>query len=164
MAKRNVLGWMRRPVIVTPMAGGPSTPELVVAAGRAGAVGFLAAGSATGEGQSLLPLMGEVGTVTDLPPIAAGGIMGPVSGRWARGLVNRFILDNGHAQAGYPEISNATRSLRAATAGQGDTERMSLWAGQGYRSAVDRPAGEIIAWLCGADGGTDLAGSGGRLP
>ena len=355
MAKRNVLDWMRRPVIVAPMAGGPSTPELVVAAARAGAVGFLAAGyktpaamaaeitavraaaterfgvnlfvpglpstdetsiagyvsslaphaeavgaslgeatwdddhldeklailladppalvsftfgcppaeliaslsdlgcqvvvtvtdpgeaaiaaaagadvlcvqgseagghrgtfandTATGEGQGLIPLMGEVAMVTDLPQIAAGGIMGPdqvqtalaagavavqcgtaflrcresgahslykdalvdprysatamtraFSGRWARGLVNRFILENGDAPAGYPEINNATRSLRSAAAGQGDTERMSLWAGQGYRSALDRPAGEIIAWLCGEDSGTDLAGSGGRLP
>ena len=35
---------LRRPVVVAPMAGGPSTPELVVAAARAGAFGFLAAG------------------------------------------------------------------------------------------------------------------------
>jgi nitronate monooxygenase len=34
----------RWPIVVSPMAGGPSTPELVVAAGQAGAVGFLAAG------------------------------------------------------------------------------------------------------------------------
>jgi nitronate monooxygenase len=47
MAKRNVLDWMRRPVVVAPMAGGPSTPELVVAAGEAEAVGFLAAGYKT---------------------------------------------------------------------------------------------------------------------
>jgi nitronate monooxygenase len=33
-----------RPLVVAPMAGGPSTPALVVAAARAGAVGFLAAG------------------------------------------------------------------------------------------------------------------------
>ena len=80
------------------------------------------------------------------------------SGRWARGLVNRFMLDHGDAPAGYPEINNATRPLRAAAAGKGDTERMSLWAGQGYRSALDRPAGEIIAWLCGEEDGTDPAG------
>lgn len=36
-----------RPVVVAPMAGGPSTPELVLAAGRAGALGFLAAGYKT---------------------------------------------------------------------------------------------------------------------
>ena len=354
MAKGNVLDWLRRPVVVAPMAGGPSTPELVIAAADAGAVGFLAAGyktpaamaaeiaavrgaspdrfgvnlfvpgspsteaesiagyvsslaahaqavgaslgepawdddhldekiailladppalvsftfgcppagviaalsdagslvvvtvtdpseaaiaaaagadaicvqgseagghrgtfandSATGEGHRLFPLMGHVATVTGLPLIAAGGIMGPgqvevalaagavavqcgtaflrcresganplykdalvdprytttamtraFSGRWARGVVNGFMLENGHAPAGYPEINNATRALRAAAAGRGDTERMSLWAGQGYRSALDRPAGEIIAWLCG-EGGPDLAGLGGPLP
>jgi nitronate monooxygenase len=36
-----------RPVVVAPMAGGPSTAALVTAAGRAGAVGFLAAGYKT---------------------------------------------------------------------------------------------------------------------
>jgi nitronate monooxygenase len=355
MAKRNVLDWMRRPVIVAPMAGGPSTPELVIAAADAGAAGFLAAGyktpaamaaeiaavraaspdrfgvnlfvaglpsteaesiaeyvsslaahaeavgaalgkavwdddhldekiailladppalvsftfgcppagviaaladagclvvvtvtdpseaaiaaaadadalcvqgseagghrgtfandSATGEGHRLIPLMSLVAAVTDLPLIAAGGIMGPgqvevalaagavavqcgtaflrcresganplykdalvdprytttamtraFSGRWARGLVNRFILDHGDAPAGYPEINNATRSLRAEAAGKGDTERMSLWAGQGYRSASERPAGEIIAWLCGEENGTDAAGIGQSRP
>jgi nitronate monooxygenase len=355
MAKRDVLDWLRRPVVVAPMAGGPSTPELVIAAADAGAVGFLAAGyktpaamaaeiaavrgaspdrfgvnlfvpgipsaeaesiagyvsslaahaeavgaplgeptwdddhldekiailladppalvsftfgcppagviaalsdagclvvvtvtdpseaaiaaaagadaicvqgseagghrgtfandSATGEGHRLIPLLGHVAAVTDLPLIAAGGIMGPgqvevalaagavavqcgtaflrcresganplykdalvdprytttamtraFSGRWARGLVNRFMLDHGDAPAGYPEINNATRSLRAAAAGKGDTERMSLWAGQGYRSALDRPAGEIVAWLCGEDGGTNPAGIGGSQP
>ncbi|MEH1017426.1 nitronate monooxygenase [Micromonospora sp. CPCC 206060] len=36
-----------RPVVVAPMAGGPSTPALVVGAARAGALGFLAAGYKT---------------------------------------------------------------------------------------------------------------------
>ena len=355
MAKRNVLDWMRRPVIVAPMAGGPSTPELVVAAADAGAVGFLAAGyktpaamaaeiaavraaspdrfgvnlfvpglpsteaasikeyvgslaahaeavgaplgeaiwdddhleeklailladppalvsftfgcppagviealsgagclvvvtvtdpseaaiaaaagadalcvqgseagghrgtfandSATGEGHRLIPLLGHVAAVTGLPLIAAGGIMEPgqvevalaagavavqcgtaflrcresganplykdalvdprytttamtraFSGRWARGLVNQFMLDHGDAPAGYPEINNATRSMRAAAAGAGDTERMSMWAGQGYRAALDRPAAEVIAWLSGEGSGADPAGIGQRLP
>lgn len=35
------------PVIAAPMAGGPTTPDLVAAAGRAGALGFLAAGYRT---------------------------------------------------------------------------------------------------------------------
>lgn len=38
-----------RSVVVAPMAGGPSTPALVIAAARAGAVGFLAAGYKTPE-------------------------------------------------------------------------------------------------------------------
>jgi nitronate monooxygenase len=54
--------------------------------------------------------------------------------------------------AAYPEINNATRPLRAAAAADGDTERMSLWAGQGYRSAAEQPAGEIIELLSAAGG------------
>jgi nitronate monooxygenase len=69
------------------------------------------------------------------------------SGRPARGLVNQFILDHADTPAAYPEINNATRPLRAAAAAGGDTERMSLWAGQGYRSAAEQPAGEIIERL-----------------
>jgi nitronate monooxygenase len=146
-----------------------------------------------GRDRGLLPLIGEVAAVTGLPQIAAGGIMGPrqvqavlaagavaaqcgtaflrcpesgahplhkaaladprytattvtraFSGRPARGLVNKFILDHADAPAAYPEINNATRPLRAAAAASGDTERMSLWAGQGYRAAVELPAAEII--------------------
>jgi hypothetical protein len=52
--------------------------------------------------------------------------------------------------AAYPEINNATRALRAAAAADGDTERMSLWAGQGYRSATEQSAGEIIERLSAA--------------
>ena len=33
---------LRRPVIVAPMGGGPTTPELVTAAAAVGALGFLA--------------------------------------------------------------------------------------------------------------------------
>ncbi len=40
---------LRRPVIVAPMAGGPSTTDLLVAAAAAGAVGFLPAGYKTAE-------------------------------------------------------------------------------------------------------------------
>jgi nitronate monooxygenase len=69
------------------------------------------------------------------------------SGRLARGLANQFIRDHQDAPAAYPEINNATRPLRAAAAADGDTERMSLWAGQGWRSATEQPAGEIIERL-----------------
>jgi len=70
------------------------------------------------------------------------------SGRPARGLVNRFLRDHQDAPAAYPEINNATRPIRAAAAAAGDADRMSLWAGQGYRAATTRPAGEIIDMLC----------------
>jgi len=143
-------------------------------------------------------LLSLIGAVTGLPQIAAGGIVGPrqvqavlaagaaaaqcgtaflrspesgahplhkaaladprftatvltraFSGRPARGLVNRFIAEHADAPPAYPEINNATRPLRAAAAARGDTERMSLWAGQGYRQAAERPAAEIVERLRG---------------
>jgi nitronate monooxygenase len=149
-----------------------------------------------GRDYGLLSLIGEVARVTALPQIATGGIMGPrqvqaviaagavaaqcgtaflrcpesgahprykaaladprytattitraFSGRPARGLINQFIRDHQGAPAAYPEINNATRPLRAAAATEGDTERMSLWAGQGYRSATEYPAAEVIERL-----------------
>ena len=154
-----------------------------------------------GRDYGLLSLIGAVAAVTGLPQIATGGIMSPrqvravitagavaaqcgtaflrgpesgahprykaaladprytattltraFSGRLARGLVNQFIRDHHDAPAAYPEINNATRPLRAAAAADGDTERMSLWAGQGYRSAAEQPAGEIIERLSAAGG------------
>jgi nitronate monooxygenase len=69
------------------------------------------------------------------------------SGRPARALVNRFMRDHSDAPAAYPEINNATRALRAAAAAAGDPDRMSLYAGQGFRTALDLPAAEIIGRL-----------------
>jgi nitronate monooxygenase len=40
----DVLDRLRVPIVQAPLSGGPSTPELTIAAGRAGAFGFLAAG------------------------------------------------------------------------------------------------------------------------
>lgn len=70
------------------------------------------------------------------------------SGRPARGLINRFMLDHPYAPAAYPEINNATRPLRAAAARAGDLERMSLWAGCGFKEATALPTAEIIRRLC----------------
>ena len=150
---------------------------------------------APGRDRDLLALIGEVAAVTALAQIAAGGIMGPrqvravlaaaaqcgtaflrspesgahplykaaladprytattvtraFSGRPARGLVNEFIVEHADAPPAYPEINNATRPLRATAAARGDTGRMSLWAGQGYRLAAELPAAEIIERLRG---------------
>ena len=71
------------------------------------------------------------------------------SGRPARGLVNRFIAEHADAPPAYPEINNATRPPRAAAAARGDSGGMSLWAGQGYRQAAERPAAEIVERLRG---------------
>jgi nitronate monooxygenase len=152
----------------------------------------------------LLSLIGEVARLTDLPQMAAGGIMGPeqvtavleagavaaqcgtaflrcpesgahpvykaalvdprftstvltraFSGRPARGLVNQFVLDHDDAPSAYPEINNATRPMRAAAAAKHDVERMSLWAGEGFSSARDLPARQIVERLCAHTRSTD---------
>jgi nitronate monooxygenase len=69
------------------------------------------------------------------------------SGRWARGLANRFALDHPDAPAGYPEIHHLTRPLRAAAIKAGDPEVPNLWAGTGWRAIREAPAGEIVRGL-----------------
>jgi nitronate monooxygenase len=83
------------------------------------------------------------------PRYTATTVTRAFSGRPARGLVNEFIVEHADAPPAYPELNNATRPLRAAAAARGDTERMSLWAGQGYRLAAELPAAEIIERLRG---------------
>jgi nitronate monooxygenase len=71
------------------------------------------------------------------------------SGRPARGLLNDFMRAHQDAPAAYPEVNNATRPLRAAAAQAGDVHRMSLWAGEGFREATDRPVADVVGMLCG---------------
>ena len=82
------------------------------------------------------------------PSYRATAVTRAFSGRPARGLANAFLSGHQNAPAAYPEINNATRPIRAAAAASGDAGRMSLWAGQGYRAATTRPAGEVIEMLC----------------
>jgi len=81
------------------------------------------------------------------PAFTATAVTRAFTGRPARGLVNRFMLDHPDAPAAYPEVHFATRPLRAAAAAAGDTGRMNLWAGEGYRAATERPAAEIVGLL-----------------
>jgi len=69
------------------------------------------------------------------------------SGRPARGLRNRFMVEHADAPAAYPEINNLTRPLRAHAAALHDASLLSLWAGTGFRHATDRPAGEVLVEL-----------------
>jgi nitronate monooxygenase len=70
------------------------------------------------------------------------------SGRYARGLRNRFI-DEHEAEApfGYPEIHNLTSPLRAASVRAGDPHATNVWAGTGFRTAKAAPVAEIMAGL-----------------
>ena len=72
------------------------------------------------------------------------------SGRWARGLVNGFMQAQRADEAAVPAypLQNAlTAELRAAATRAGDTDLMSLWAGQGAAMARPLPAQALVAAL-----------------
>ena len=72
------------------------------------------------------------------------------SGRYARGIENRFMRQMASAEPLVPPypIQNAlTGSIRAAAAKSGDTELMSMWCGTGFARARPMPAGKLIKLL-----------------
>jgi len=72
------------------------------------------------------------------------------SGRYARGIENRFMRDMATVEAQVPPypIQNAlTGSIRAAAAASNDTELMSLWAGTGVARARPMSAAQLIKLL-----------------
>jgi nitronate monooxygenase len=81
------------------------------------------------------------------PRFSSTAITRAFSGRRARSLVNELMRAHADAPAAYPEINNATRPLRAAAAANGDPDHMSLYAGEGFRHAEERAAGEIVERL-----------------
>jgi nitronate monooxygenase len=67
------------------------------------------------------------------------------SGRYARGLRNRFIDEHeARAPLGYPEVNYLTGPLRAASVRAGDPHATNIWAGTGFRHAKAAPVAAII--------------------
>jgi nitronate monooxygenase len=69
------------------------------------------------------------------------------TGRWARGLANRFMADHADAPAGYPHLHHLTSALRKAAADAGDAQVAHMWAGTGYSHARASSAAEITRSL-----------------
>lgn len=70
------------------------------------------------------------------------------SGRYARGLRNRFVDEHdAEAPFGYPEIHYLTGPVRAASVRAGDPHAANVWAGTGYRKARTGSVADIIASL-----------------
>lgn len=73
------------------------------------------------------------------------------TGRPARALRNGFIArHDATAPFGYPAIHHLTRPIRRAASAAGDSDRLHLWAGTGYRNAPAGPVADVIRSL--ADG------------
>jgi len=129
----------------------------VIAAGGlvhgADVAAVLAAGAVAAQLGTAFLRCPEAGTgATYRAALAAGGrataLTRAFTGRPARGLVNRFLVEQGpHAPAAYPQVHHMTRPLRAAAAAAGDVEGLHLWAGQTYTLAQEVPAAELVARL-----------------
>jgi nitronate monooxygenase len=69
------------------------------------------------------------------------------SGRYARGLRNRFAREHIDAPDAYPEVHYLTLPLRAAATAAGDADVPNLWAGTNWRAIVAAPAADIVRRL-----------------
>lgn len=129
------------------------TLPLIAAGGIAGGAGIaavLAAGAVAAQlGTAFLrcPEAGTSGAYRHaLSRNDRTGLTRAFTGRRARGIANRFLLEHSaSAPSAYPQIHYATQPLRAAARNAGDASALSLWAGQAYTLAEERPARELVA-------------------
>ena len=128
------------PVVAAGGLDGPGPVAEILSAGADAAV----------VGTALL-LSPEAGTSAPYRSALSGPDRGPTvltrafSGRPARAMRNSFLdAHHEHAPAGYPALHHLTSPVRRAAAAAGDSERINLWAGAGYRSTRERPAGDIL--------------------
>lgn len=126
-------------------AGGVSGRDEVLAAKKAGAAG-VAAGT-------LFLCAEEAGTNEPYRKALLAGkrpteLTRAYSGRLARGLVTEFMTRHASAPACYPAVNAMTKPIRGAATEAGDTNRMSLWAGEDY-VAEAASAGSLLERLQG---------------
>jgi nitronate monooxygenase len=118
----------------------------------------LAAGAVAAQIGSALLLATEAGTSpphrTALEGDAETRLTRAFTGRRARGIVNRFLLDHdAFGPIGYPEIHYLTAPIRAAARELGDADGINLWAGTSYRRAQSASASELVErWAREANG------------
>ena len=69
------------------------------------------------------------------------------SGKWARGIKNKFILEMQEHEALFPDFpiqNTLTQDIRKTSASQGNKEFMSLWSGQSPRLAKTQTVETLI--------------------
>lgn len=82
------------------------------------------------------------------PQFTETGVTKAFSGRYARGLKNRFMeTHDPTAPFGYPQVHHLTGPLRAAAVKAGDPHATNHWAGTGFRNAKPGPAAAIVEAL-----------------
>lgn len=111
-----VLDRLRVPIVQAPLSGGPSTPDLAVAAGRAGGLGFLAAGYRNPE-----DLRADIGRVR-------ARLVGPFG-------VNLFVPGDDAVDAA--AIETYARSMRAEAARIGAEPGRPAWSDDRWQAKLD---------------------------
>jgi nitronate monooxygenase len=118
----------------------------------AGVAAVLAAGAVAAMLGTALLRTAEAGT----SPVhrAALGTEAPTAltraftGRIARGIANRFLLEHSaDAPSAYPDVHHLTAPLRAAARDRGDQDLLHLWAGQAHALTRDAAAGALVQEL-----------------
>lgn len=113
--------------------------------------GVLAAGAVAAQLGTAFLLADEAGS----SPVHRAALQSPeftetvvtraFSGRYARGLRNRFVIEHEEqAPFGYPEIHYLTSPVRKASVAAGDPHATNVWAGTGWREARTGSVKEII--------------------
>lgn len=141
------------PQLVRAVAAESTLP--IVAAGGVGTAGdvraALGAGAVAVQVGTALLLADEAGTdPTHRAALAEyddTAVTRAFTGRWARGLRNRFVEQHADAPAGYPAVHHLTRPLRRQAARAGDADQLHLWAGTGFRHAVEGTVADILEAL-----------------
>jgi len=122
-------------------------------ADRDGVLAVLAAGAHAAQVGTAFLLCPEAGTSEPHRRALAGdaptAFTRAFTGRSARGIVNRFMVEHPNAPSAYPQIHHLTAPLRAAARAAGDADGINLWAGVNYRRAAELPAAEVVASLSG---------------
>jgi nitronate monooxygenase len=116
---------------------------------RAGVEAVLAAGAAAAQLGTAFMLAPEAGTAPAHRDAVASdaptALTRAFTGRLARGIVNRFMLDHdADAPSAYPEVHHLTAPMRAAARARGDADGFHLWAGQAHELARAEPAADIV--------------------
>lgn len=136
---------VRLPVVAT---GGIATPEDVAAARRAGADAVMVGTVLLRTNESGASAAHQAALAD--PAFDTTVLTRAFTGRPARALRNHFTdRYSAHAPAGYPALHHLTGQLRKAATAAGDTDRIHLWAGTGYREARAEPAARTLDRLAG---------------
>jgi nitronate monooxygenase len=124
---------------------------LVASGGIAGGAGLLAAialGASAAQIGTAFMLCPEAGTAeahrTAIATDAPTELTRAFTGRLARGIRNRFLVEHRGAPTAYPEIHYATAPMRGWAREHGDAEHINLWAGETHALARPEPAGRVV--------------------